>query len=171
MKNILLFAIEYCSTLFKKFSLCIDVHGSFVYLPSCILTCIYKCRRAVGLGKLYVELNKIFRTVYTKLDKTFIFSSQVTMMFQKEFFFENKKIIVRFSILDFPAKPAKQKKQVALRNHWGYTLAELRPRPRNGWISFLIFYFFFNSWSGPRPTSAPIVAKNLRKASIFDAFV
>ena len=49
------------------------------------------------------------------LDKTFIFSSQVTIMFQKKRFFENKKIIVRFSIVDFPAKPAKQKKQVALK--------------------------------------------------------
>ena len=36
-------------------------------------------------------------------------------MFQKTRFFENKKIIVRFSIVDFPAKPAKQKKQVALK--------------------------------------------------------
>ena len=36
------------------------------------------------------------------------------MMFQKKIFFENKKIWVRFSIVDFPAKPAKQKKQVAL---------------------------------------------------------
>ena len=31
-------------------------------------------------------------------------------MFQKKRFFENKKIRVRFSIVDFPAKPAKQKK-------------------------------------------------------------
>ena len=37
------------------------------------------------------------------------------MMFQKKRFFENKKIRVRFSIKDFPAKPAKQKKQVALK--------------------------------------------------------
>ena len=36
-------------------------------------------------------------------------------MFQKKIFFKNKKIIVRFSIVDFPAKPAKQKKQVALK--------------------------------------------------------
>ena len=36
------------------------------------------------------------------------------MMFQKKIFFKNKKIRVRFSIWDFPAKPAKQKKQVAL---------------------------------------------------------
>ena len=49
------------------------------------------------------------------LDKTFIFSSQVTMMFQKKRCFENKKIRVRFSNVDFPAKPAKQKKQVALK--------------------------------------------------------
>ena len=44
------------------------------------------------------------------LVKTFIFSSQVTMMFQKQRFVKNKKIWVRFSIVDFPAKPAKQKK-------------------------------------------------------------
>ena len=36
-------------------------------------------------------------------------------MFQKFFFFKNKKIRVRFLIVDFPAKPAKQKKQVALK--------------------------------------------------------
>jgi hypothetical protein len=36
-------------------------------------------------------------------------------MFQKFFFFKNKKIIVRFSVVDFPAKPAKQKQQVALK--------------------------------------------------------
>ena len=36
------------------------------------------------------------------------------MMFQKKIFFK-KKIRVRFSIGDFPAKPAKQKKQVALK--------------------------------------------------------
>ena len=36
-------------------------------------------------------------------------------MFQKKRFFENKKIRVRFSIVDFTAKPAKQKKQVALK--------------------------------------------------------
>ena len=60
----------------------------------------------------------IFRKIHSNtfwLDKTFIFSSQVTMMFQKKRFFENKKIRVRFSIVDFPAKPAKQKKQVALK--------------------------------------------------------
>ena len=59
----------------------------------------------------------IFRKIQSNtflLDKTFIFSSQVTMMFQKKRFFENKKIRVRFSIVDFPAMPAKQKKQVAL---------------------------------------------------------
>ena len=43
------------------------------------------------------------------LDKTFTCWSQVTMMFQKKGFFENKKIRVKFSIVDFPAKPAKQK--------------------------------------------------------------
>ena len=37
------------------------------------------------------------------------------MMFQKKRYFENKKIRVRFSIVDFPANPAKQKKQVALK--------------------------------------------------------
>ena len=37
------------------------------------------------------------------------------MMFQKKRFFENKKIRVRFSIVDLPAQPAKQKKQVALK--------------------------------------------------------
>ena len=37
------------------------------------------------------------------------------MMFQKKRFFKNKKNRVRFSIVDFPAKPAKQKKQVALK--------------------------------------------------------
>ena len=36
-------------------------------------------------------------------------------MFQKKRFFENKKIRVRFSIVDFLAKPAKQKKQAALK--------------------------------------------------------
>ena len=36
------------------------------------------------------------------------------MMFQKKRFFENEKISVRFSIGDFPAKPAKQKNKVAL---------------------------------------------------------
>ena len=36
-------------------------------------------------------------------------------MFQKKRFFKNKqKNSVRFLIVDFPAKPAKQKKQVAL---------------------------------------------------------
>ena len=58
---------------------------------------------------------------------------------------------MRLSIVDFPAKPAKRKKQVALKNHWGFTLAELRPRPRNGCINFLKKIFFFqNSWSGPQ---------------------
>ena len=65
------------------------------------------------------KLNKFFsRKIHSNtfwLDKTFIFSSQVTMMFQKKRFFKNKKIRVRFSIVDFPAKPAKQKKQVALK--------------------------------------------------------
>ena len=37
------------------------------------------------------------------------------MMFQKKEKLENKKIKVRFSIVDFPAKPAKQKKRVALK--------------------------------------------------------
>ena len=37
------------------------------------------------------------------------------MMFQKKRFFKNKKIRVRFLIVDLPAKPAKQKKQVALK--------------------------------------------------------
>ena len=37
------------------------------------------------------------------------------MMFQKKRFFKIKKIRVRFSIGDFPAKPTKQKKQVALK--------------------------------------------------------
>ena len=37
------------------------------------------------------------------------------MMFQKKRFFENKKVRVRFSIVDFPAKPAKQKKKVAFK--------------------------------------------------------
>ena len=36
-------------------------------------------------------------------------------MLQKKRFFENKKIRVRISIVDFPAKPAKQKKQLALK--------------------------------------------------------
>ena len=37
------------------------------------------------------------------------------MMFQKKRFFKNKKIRVQFLIVDFPAKPAKQKKLVALK--------------------------------------------------------
>ena len=41
------------------------------------------------------------------------------MMFQKKRIFKNKKIRVRFSIVDFPAKPAKQKKQVALKHTCG----------------------------------------------------
>ena len=98
------------------------------------------------------------------LDKTFIISSQVTMMFQKKRFFEIQKIRVRFSIVDFPAKPAKQKKQVALKNHWGYTLPELRPRPRNGCINFLKKIFFFqNSWSGPQ---AYLVADRRQKSPL-----
>ena len=36
-------------------------------------------------------------------------------MFQKKDFSKIKKIRVRFSIVDFPAKHAKQKKQVALK--------------------------------------------------------
>ena len=51
---------------------------------------------------------KIHRNTFGP-DKTFSCSSQVTMMFQKIRFFENKKIRVRFSIGDFPAKPVKQK--------------------------------------------------------------
>ena len=37
------------------------------------------------------------------------------MMFQKKKCFENKKNQSEISIVDFPAKPAKQKKQVALK--------------------------------------------------------
>ena len=54
-----------------------------------------------------------FRKIHSNTfwrDKTFIFSSQVTMMFQEKRFFENKKIGGRFLIVDFLAKPAKQKK-------------------------------------------------------------
>ena len=71
-----------------------------------------------GLIQHTFKLNILFLEKFTVIhfDKTFIFSSQVTIMFQKKRFFKNKKIIVRFSIVDFkPAKPAKQKKQVALK--------------------------------------------------------
>ena len=37
------------------------------------------------------------------------------MIFQKKRFFKKQKIRVRFSIVDFAAKPAKQKKQVDLK--------------------------------------------------------
>ena len=103
------------------------------------------------LNSAYLQIKYLIsRIIHSNtfwLDKTFIFSLQVTMMFQKKRFFKNKKKIrVRFSIVDFTAKPAKQKKQVALKNHWGYTLAELRPWPRNGWINFLKFFSFLSKF-------------------------
>ena len=81
-------------------------------------------------------------------------------MFQKKRFFENKKIRVRVSIGDFPAKHAKQKKQVALKKslrlHTGGGPAAAAER----------VYYFFDFFKIPdlanRPTSAPIVAKNCR---------
>ena len=51
-----------------------------------------------------------------------------------------------------PSPPSKKNKYL-LKNLWGYPLAEVRPRPRNGCISFLknIFFFKFLIW----PTGLP----------------
>ena len=96
----------------------------------------------------------IFRNIHSNtfwLDKTFIFSSQVTMMFQKKRFSKNKKIRVRFSIMDFPTKPDKQKKQVALKKllrlHTRRAAAAAAERV-NQFLKKIIF--FQNSWSGPQ---------------------
>ena len=97
-----------------------------------------------GLIQHTLKLNILFLEKFTVIhfDQTkLFFSSQVTMMFQKKIFFENKKIRVRFSIVDFPAKPAKQKKQVALKK-----IIELRPQPRNRCINFLKKIFFFQNF-------------------------
>ena len=96
------------------------------------------------------------------LDKTFIFSSQVTMMFQKKRFFENKKIRVRFSIVDFPAKPAKQKKQVALKKSLRLHTRRA-PAAEQVYYVFEKNYFFQNSWSG---TQAYLGADCRRKSPL-----
>ena len=73
------------------------------------------------------------------------------MMFQKKRFFENKNIRVRFSIVDFPTKPAKQKKQVALKKSF-----RLHTRGGPAADAEWVYYFFEknnlfqNSWSGPQ---------------------
>ena len=70
------------------------------------------------------------------------------MMFQKKRIFKNKKIRVGFSIVDFPAKPSKQKKQVALKKS---LRLHTRGTPAAEWINFLKKIIFFqNYWSGPR---------------------
>ena len=100
------------------------------------------------------------------LDKTFIFSSQVTMMFKKKRFFKNKKIRVRFSIVDFPAKPAKQKKialKKSLRLHTRGTPAAAAERV-NYFFEKNNFFSKFLIWpSGlPRRRSSPKIAARWR---------
>jgi hypothetical protein len=84
------------------------------------------------------------------------------MMFQKKRLVKNKKIRVRFSIVDLPAKPAKQKKQVSLKK-----LLRLHSRRSGrgdgtGVLIFGFFFFFKIPDLAHRPTSAPIVAENRR---------
>ena len=59
---------------------------------------------------IYLNISRKIPSNTFWLDKTFIFLSQVTMMFQKKRFSKNKKNQSEISIVDFPAKPAKQKK-------------------------------------------------------------
>ena len=85
-------------------------------------------------------------------------------MFQKKRFFENKKIRVRFSIVDFPAKPAKQKKQVALKKSLRLHSRGAPAAAAERLYKFLeknIFFSKFLIWpSGlPRPTSSKITAR------------
>ena len=70
---------------------------------------------------------------------------------------------MRFTIGDFPAKPAKEKKQVALKKL-------LRLHTRGGpaaaaeqvYYFVFIFFIFFIPDLAHRPTSAAIVAENCR---------
>jgi len=99
--------------------------------------------------------------------QNFYLFSQVTMMFQKKRFFKNKKIRVRFSIVDFPAKPAKQKKQVALKKslrlHTRGTPAAAAERV-NKFFEKNNFFSKFLIWpSGlPRRRSSPKIAARWR---------
>ena len=98
------------------------------------------------------------------LDKTFIFLSQVTMMFQKKRFFKNNTIRVRFSIVDIPATPAKQKKTSS---PWKIIeIPHLRKSGRGRWsvvIVILLKLFFFKIHDlVHRRTSAPVAAGNCR---------
>ena len=111
----------------------------------------------------YLISNKIHTNTF-RLDKTFIFSSQVTVMFQKKRFFKNKKIRVRFSIVDFPAKPAIKKKQLALKKllrlHTCGTPAAAAEQVNNFFEKNNFFFKIPDLALGP--TSAPIVAENRR---------
>ena len=80
------------------------------------------------------------------LDKTFSCWPQVTMMLKKKIFWKQKKLEWDFQ-LGIPLPSQLSKKKQLMKNHWGYTLAEVRPQPLNGCIKFLIF---LNSRSGPQ---------------------
>ena len=119
-----------------------------------------------GLIQHTFKLNILFfRKIHSDtfwLDKTFSFSSQLTMMLQKKRFFENKKIRLRLSIVDFPAKPAKQKKTSS-----SWKIIEVTHSRRSGRgcrMGVLIFWkkkpFFKIPDLAHRPTLAPIVTKN-----------
>ena len=82
----------------------------------------------------YLILRKIHsNTIW--LDKTLSCRSQVTMMFQKKRFFENKKSEWDFQLGTSLPSPPSKKNKLLLKNHWGYTLVEVRLRPRNGCIN------------------------------------
>ena len=98
----------------------------------------------------------IFRKIHSNtfwLNKTpFLFITSHHDVSEFLSFFKNRKIRVKFSNGDFPAKPAKQKKQVALKKSlrlhtcWGLAAGAERV------YQFFDFFFFFqNSWSCPHP--------------------
>ena len=65
-------------------------------------------------------------------------------------FFENKKIRVRFSIVDFPAKHAKQKKVALKKSLRLYTRGGPASAAERVYKFFEKNIFFQNSWLGPQ---------------------
>ena len=98
------------------------------------------------------------------LDETFSCWSQVTMMFWKKKILENKKIEVRFSNVDAPAKPTKQKKTsspwkiIEVTHSWKSGRSS-----RSGVIIIILKLFFFKIPDlVHRHTLAPVAVGNRR---------
>ena len=98
----------------------------------------------------YLILEK-FTVIHFDQTKLFPVHLKSPWYFRKKYFSKTKKIRVRFSIGDFPAKPAKQKKQVALKK-------ALRLHTRGGLAAAAEWVYKFLPTGLPRRWSAPKIA-------------